>query len=121
MASNLVLRPGHQTEAELVSGVERGVYVERFWYTRLVDETASTITGVTRDACFLIEDGRLTSPVDTGRFTQSVLGLLETVDGVADTVRSQPVMNVWNGCVSAPAIRGHGFRFGSRAQEGGPT
>jgi PmbA protein len=121
VAANLVMAPGDQTEAELVAGVERGVYVERFWYTRLVDETASTITGVTRDACFLIEDGRLTQPVDTGRFTQSVLGLLETVDGVADSVRSQPVMNVWNGCVSAPAIRGHGFRFGNRAQEVRPT
>ena len=117
VASNVVMRPGDQTEAELVAGVERGVYVERFWYTRLVDESASTITGVSRDACFMIEDGRLTRPVDTGRFTQSVLGLLETVDGVADTVRSQPVMNVWNGCVSAPAIRGHGFRFGSRPRK----
>jgi predicted Zn-dependent protease len=118
VAANVVMRPGHDTEAALVAGVERGVYVERFWYTRLVDESASTITGVSRDACFLIEDGRLTRPVDTGRFTQSVLGFLETVDGVADTVRSQPVMNVWNGCVSAPAIRGHGFRFGSRPGEG---
>jgi predicted Zn-dependent protease len=114
VAANVVMRPGDRTEAELVGGVERGVYVERFWYTRLVDRSASTITGVSRDACFLIEDGRLTRPVDTGRFTQSVLGFLETVDGVADTVRSQPVMNVWNGCVSAPAIRGHGFRFGNR-------
>ncbi|MFC4786398.1 TldD/PmbA family protein [Nocardioides sp. MAHUQ-72] len=112
--ANVVMRPGDRTEAELVAGVERGIYVERFWYTRLVDRSASTITGVSRDACFLIEDGRLTRPVDTGRFTQSVLGFLETVDGVADTVRSQPVMNVWNGCVSAPAIRGHGFRFGNR-------
>jgi PmbA protein len=115
VAANIVMRPGGLSEAELIAGVERGVYVERFWYTRLVDRQASTITGVSRDACFLIEDGRLTQPVDTGRFTQSVLGFLETVDGVGDVVRSQPVMNVWNGCVSAPAIRGHGFRFGSRS------
>jgi len=114
VAANVVMQPGRLTEAELIAGVERGVYVERFWYTRVVDRQAGTITGVSRDACFLIEDGALGQPVDTGRFTQSVLDFLGTVDGVGDTVRSQPVMNVWNGSVSAPALRGHGFRFGAR-------
>ncbi len=112
--ANLMMQAGSKTEAELIAGVERGVYVERFWYTRLVDRHATTITGVSRDGCFLIENGRLTLPLATGRFTQSVLGFLHTVDGLGDTSRSQPVMNVWNGCISAPAIRGHGFRFGSR-------
>ncbi len=114
VAANMVMQAGRLTEAELIAGVERGVYVERFWYTRLVDRQAGTITGVSRDACFLIEDGVLGRPVDTGRFTQSVLDFLGTVDGVGDTVLSQPVMNVWNGSVSAPALRGHGFRFGAR-------
>ena len=114
VAANVVMRAGTQTEADLVAGVERGVYIERFWYTRLVDRQASTITGVSRDACFLIADGALGRPVDTGRFTQSVLGFLASVDGVGDRLRSQPVMNVWNGAVTAPAVRGHGFRFGCR-------
>ena len=114
MAANLVLQPGSESEDSLIAGVERGVYVERFWYTRLVDRQASTITGVSRDGCFLIRNGELAEPVSTGRFTQSVLDFLSTIDGVADLVRSQPVMNVWNGSASAPAIRGHRFRFGSR-------
>lgn len=118
VAANVVMKPGQQSEAKLIRGVEHGIYVERFWYTRLVDRTASTITGVTRDACFLIEDGVLTSPVSTGRFTQSVLEFLATVDGVGDALRSQPVMNVWNGAVSAPALRGHEFRFGARPVSG---
>lgn len=119
VAANVVMEPGTATEADLIAGVDRGIYVERFWYTRLVDRSASTITGVSRDGCFLIENGRLTQPLATGRFTQSVLGFLATVDGVGDTVRSQPVMNVWNGSASAPALRGHGFRFGSRPLEAG--
>lgn len=117
VAANVVMNPGTTTEAELIAGVERGVYVERFWYTRLVDRQAGTITGVSRDACFLIRDGQLGRPVDTGRFTHSVLDFLGTVDAVGDELRSQPVMNVWNGAVSAPALRGHGFRFGARPAE----
>lgn len=112
-AANLVLAPGRSTEAELIAGVDHGVYLQRFWYTRMVDRTAGTITGVTRDACFEIVDGRLGRPLAGMRFTQSVLTLLATVDGIGDVVRSVPAMNVWNGCTTAPAIRAHGFRLGA--------
>ena len=112
-AANIVMRPGASTEAELIAGVRRGVYLQRFWYTRMVDRNAGTITGVTRDACFEIVDGRLGRPLAGMRFTQSVLALLATVDGVADTTRSIPMMNVFNGAATAPAIRAHGFRLGA--------
>jgi predicted Zn-dependent protease len=113
VAANVVMDAGDATEAELIAGVERGVYVQRFWYTRLVDRVTATITGVSRDGCFLIEDGRLAAPVAGARFTHSILDFLATVDGVGSARRSQPVMNVWNGAVTAPALRGHGFRFGA--------
>ncbi|MCY1136994.1 TldD/PmbA family protein [Actinoplanes sp. Pm04-4] len=113
VAANLRLEPGDQTEEDLIAGVERGVYVQRFWYTRLVDRVTGTITGVSRDGCFLIENGRLAAPVAGARFTHSVLDLLSTVDGLGSELRSQPVMNVWNGAATAPALRGHKFRFGA--------
>ncbi|WP_026423777.1 TldD/PmbA family protein [Actinokineospora inagensis] len=112
VAANVVMAPG--TEDDLVAGVADGLYIERFWYTRLVDRQASTITGVSRDACFRIVDGRLADPVRGARFTQSVFDLLSAVDGVGIERRAQPIMNVWNGSVTAPAIRAHGFRFGPR-------
>jgi predicted Zn-dependent protease len=111
-APNIVMAGGPQTEDELIADVERGVYLQRFWYTRLVDRITGTITGVTRDACFLIEDGRLTTPLNGMRFTESVLGVLAGVEAVGSDVRSQPVMNVWNGAVSAPPVRGKAFRLG---------
>lgn len=117
VAANVVMDAGDATEAELIAGVERGVYVQRFWYTRLVDRVTATITGVSRDGCFLIEDGRLVAPVAGARFTHSILDFLGTVDGVGSARRSQPVMNVWNGAVTAPALRGHGFRFGAATVE----
>jgi predicted Zn-dependent protease len=104
---------GPHTEDELIAQVERGVYLQRFWYTRLVDRVAGTITGVTRDACFLIEDGRLTAPLDGMRFTESVLTVLAGVQAVGAEVKSQPVMNVWNGAVSAPPVRSAAFRLGA--------
>jgi predicted Zn-dependent protease len=112
-AANIVMTPGELSEDDLIAGVDYGVYVQRFWYTRLVDRVEGTITGVTRDACFLIEHGRLTAPLAGTRFTQSVVGLLAGVDAVGEQLRAQPVMNVWNGATAAPPIRAGAFRFGA--------
>jgi PmbA protein len=113
-AANLIMMPGGASEADLIAGVERGLYIQRLWYNRLVDAEAGTVVGTSRDGCFLIEDGKLTAGLRTGRFTESVLGALARTDGIGSQLISQPVPNVWNGCSSAPAIRVRGFRFGSR-------
>jgi predicted Zn-dependent protease len=104
------MAPG--TDADLLAGVERGLYVQRFWYLRVVDPETTVLTGGSRDACFLVEDGRLTRPVAPARFSESVFGALSRVDAVGPDVLAQPLMNVWNGSVSAPAVRVRGFRFG---------
>jgi predicted Zn-dependent protease len=117
-AANIVMSPGTHTEDELIAHVDHGVYLQRFWYTRLVDRITGTITGITRDACFLIENGRLTTPLEGMRFTESVLGVLAGVEAVGSGVRSQPIMNVWNGAVSAPAARSRAFRLGVAPIEG---
>ena len=117
-AANIVMAPGTATEADLIAGVERGVYLQRFWYTRLVDRSAGTITGVTRDACFLIEDGRLAAPLAGLRFTESVIDVLAQAEAAGRELRSQPVMNVWNGAVSAPPLRTASFRLGAAPVEG---
>ena len=112
-APNIVMSGGPHPEDELIAQLERGVYLQRFWYTRLVDRITGTITGVTRDACFLIEDGRLTTPLNGMRFTESVLGVLAGVEAIGADVRSQPIPNVWNGSISAPSIRSAAFRLGA--------
>ncbi|HEY0933754.1 MAG TPA: metallopeptidase TldD-related protein, partial [Trebonia sp.] len=117
-AANIVMMPGTATEPELIAAVEHGVYVQRFWYTRLVDRAAGAVTGVTRDACFRIENGRLTVPLAGLRFTESVLDVLARAEAAGRDLRSQPTMNVWNGAVSAPALRTPSFRLGAAPVEG---
>lgn len=111
-AASLRLEPGSSTTEELVAGVEQGVYVQRLWYTRVVDAARGLITGTTRDAAFLIRDGRLDRPVTGTRFTESVLDALERVDGLGAELHGIAMMNVWNGATLAPATRVRGFRLG---------
>jgi PmbA protein len=118
-AANIVMSGAAVSEDELIAQLERGVYLQRFWYTRLVDRITGTITGVTRDACFLIENGRLTAPLNGMRFTESVLGVLAGVEAIGADVRSQPIPNVWNGAISAPSMRSAAFRLGAAPVEPG--
>jgi PmbA protein len=113
-AASLIMSPGSASEDDLIAGVERGLYIQRLWYNRLVDAEAGTVVGTSRDGCFLISGGKLTAGLAGGRFNESVLGALARTDGIGRGLVSQPVPNVWNGCATAPAIRVRGFRFGAR-------
>jgi predicted Zn-dependent protease len=112
--ANLILEPGSLSEGELIAGIEHGVYISRFHYTRLVDPEVTSFTGVTRDASFQIESGQLGRSLQASRFTEEIFPVLSRVDGVGSDLVSLPIMNVWNGASSAPALRVRGFQLGFR-------
>lgn len=76
LGANLVLERGTATVDELVAGMERGVLVTDFWYTRILDPRTQVVTGLTRNGVWLVEDGRVVRPVTNFRFTQSFLDAL---------------------------------------------
>ncbi len=39
------MTPGEASEDDLIAGVERGLYIQRLWYNRLVDAEAGTVVG----------------------------------------------------------------------------
>jgi predicted Zn-dependent protease len=84
IALNLALAPGRAANgapattesldpaaASLVAGMERGVLVTDLWYTRVLDPKTLVLTGLTRNGVWLVEDGKITTPVQNFRFTQS--------------------------------------------------
>jgi len=79
---NLVMAVGTTTEAEMIASVTRGVYVTRFHYVNVEDPMKLVLTGMTRDGTFMIENGRLTRPLRSLRFTQAVLEALSHVGAV---------------------------------------
>jgi PmbA protein len=86
--TNLVLIGGGAAdEAELALPIERGIYVTRLWYTNPVREKETLLTGVTRDGTFLIEDGRVTRPIEDMRMTDSALGLFERCEDLGARAR----------------------------------
>jgi PmbA protein len=86
--ANLVLIGGGASdEAELARPIERGIYVTRLWYTNPVREKETLLTGVTRDGTFLIEDGRVTRPLEDMRMTDSILRVLDCCEDLGRETR----------------------------------
>lgn len=63
--------PTAGSAAALVTGVERGLLITDFWYTRVLDPKTLVVTGLTRNGVWLIENGEVSSAVGNVRFTQS--------------------------------------------------
>lgn len=104
MAENLVMAPGEASVKRMVETTERGVYVTRFHYVNLIDPMEVSITGMTRDGTFLIEDGRISKPVKNLRFTVGVLKCLNNIMEIGDR----------SNLVSEPGGYGHRFAVGYR-------
>ncbi|HXF56927.1 MAG TPA: metallopeptidase TldD-related protein [Actinomycetota bacterium] len=77
---NLFLGTGEATLEEMVASTRRGLLVTRFHYTNVVHPIETTITGMTRDGTWLIEEGAVRYPVRNLRFTQSILEALSHVE-----------------------------------------
>lgn len=108
---HLVLEPGAASLDELFAGLDRGLYVTRFHYTNVVHPVTTSITGMTRDGTFLVEDGRIVGGVHDLRFTQSVLDALAGVEAVGRD--AEVATDLFYGSSSAPALRLRGFTFTS--------
>lgn len=108
MPMHLRMRSGSTALSSMVAGIERGLYVTRFNYTRVVHPREVVITGLTRDGTFLIEDGEITTPVRNLRFTQSYVDALNDVVAVGDSLNAS---RGYFGVSCAPALSLGHFRF----------
>jgi PmbA protein len=108
---HLAMLPGGTPQAKLVAGMERGLLVTRFHYTNLVNLMETTITGMTRDGTFWVEDGRVRGAVRNLRFTQSILEALSAVRAVG--AETELASEDGYGAARAPALAIDRFNFSS--------
>jgi predicted Zn-dependent protease len=92
---------GGETLDQLIASVERGLLVTHFWYIRFVNQQTLQHTGLTRDGLFLIENGKITTPVMNFRFLESPVRLLKNTKRLGQAVR---VRGLEGGMMIAPAL-----------------
>jgi predicted Zn-dependent protease len=99
--SSLMLDGGEKSLGDLVASVERGLLVTRFFYIRTVNPQTLQMTGLTRDGLFLIENGKITSPVVNFRFNESPVRMLQNTIGMGKAVRTR---GMEDGMVTPPLV-----------------
>jgi predicted Zn-dependent protease len=80
--TNLFLDGGDSSVEEMIASTELGVLVTRLHYTNSPNPRRVTVTGMTRDGTFLIEDGRIIRALNNQRFHQGVLEMLNAVSSI---------------------------------------
>jgi predicted Zn-dependent protease len=73
---------------EMIAQCREGIYVNRFSNTSMVDSMTGLITGVTRDGCFLVKNGKIEKSVKNFRFLDSPFFFLNKVDALGIPVRA---------------------------------
>ncbi len=108
---HLMLAGGDATVDELVSRVERGLYISRFHYVNgLLDTRRALMTGMTRDGVWHIENGRLTGAAANQRWTESLLDAGRRLGGAsrARTLVAGGLGDAWYVC---PTLLVRGWNF----------
>jgi predicted Zn-dependent protease len=108
--NRLVLEGQDKSLADLIASVERGLLVTHFFYVRELNPRTLQLTGLTRDGLFLIEDGKVTSPVVNFRFNESPVRLLQNTVALGTPVR---VPSSDSGGMIAPPLVAKDFTFAS--------
>lgn len=85
-------KPAAAKVQDLVKQTDRAILVTNFWYIRVANPSDLTLTGMTRDGTFLVEDGQIVAPVKNFRFHESPLRAftqLESCTEPAEAVTSE--------------------------------
>ena len=95
---------------DLIRDTNRGILVTNFWYIRPVNPTDLTLTGMTRDGTFLIEDGQITTPIRNFRFHDSPLRVFNQIESLTDP---QEATSSETGKLLVPAMKIRDFNLSS--------
>ncbi|HET8823312.1 MAG TPA: TldD/PmbA family protein [Thermoleophilaceae bacterium] len=80
--TNTFFAPGDATPEDLIGGVERGLYAVSFGGGQVEPATGDFVFGVSEG--YLIENGKVTSPVRGATLVGNGLEALRAIDGIAD-------------------------------------
>ena len=114
---HMAMAPGNSSTAQMIRACPRGLLIPCFHYVNgLMNPRTALMTGLTREGTFLIEDGKITSPVATMRFTQSILKAFTNVLGISKERRLIASPTTGAGCALVPTMHIARFRFTGKSE-----
>lgn len=78
----LVLDKGESNLDDMIKSVKKGLYISNLHYMNFINPKETSITGLTRDGTFLIENGELKNVVNNLRFTVKIVDILKNITAI---------------------------------------
>lgn len=92
------MAPGQLKEADILEALGTGVYLSNLHYLNWSDMIGGRITGMTRYACFWVENGKIVAPIENMRFDDSIYSFLgENLEAVTDKQHINPDVGTYDG------------------------
>jgi predicted Zn-dependent protease len=98
---------------EMIRSTDKGLIISRFWYIRSTDPRTASVTGLTRDGIWMIENGKISYPVKNFRFNQSIIQML--APGNVEQIGASERVGGGNASL-LPALKLKAFNFTSASE-----
>jgi predicted Zn-dependent protease len=104
---NMRLLGGDSSLEEMIRTTKKGVLITRTFYDNILDPSKLSMTGMTRDGTFLVEDGKVVCGLKNLRYNDSIPRILNNVVQLSNQTWSLREF----GRLSLPAMKVEGFKF----------
>jgi predicted Zn-dependent protease len=115
--SAIVMKAGDKTLSEMLASVKNGLYVSSLHYMNFINHKETSITGLTRDGTFLIENGKLTKVVNNLRFTEKITDIIKSILDIENQTYTVPFSENYGEfgieSVRMPHVKVQGFKISS--------
>ena len=93
-----VMEGGNIGEDDVLAKLGTGVYLSNLHYLNWSDQLGGRVTGMTRYACFWVENGQIISPIEDMRFDDTVYNFFgKNLEAVTNTSRLNPNVGSYGG------------------------
>ena len=95
-ASCLRIDAGSKPLEQMIGSVRKGLYISSLHYMNFINPRETSLTGLTRDGTFLIEDGKISKVVNNLRFTERIERILNNVLELENRCHTIPFSENYN-------------------------
>jgi predicted Zn-dependent protease len=108
--------PGNLAESQILTQLDTGLFLSNLHYLNWSDRPSGRITGMTRYACFWVENGEIIAPIENLRFDDSIYRFLgENLEALTDFVQFIPDVSTYGsralGGIQTPGMLVDEFTF----------
>jgi predicted Zn-dependent protease len=93
-----IMNSGKINENDVLKNIEKGVYLSNLHYLNWSDRIGGRITGMTRYACFWVEDGEIVAPIENMRFDDTIYNIFgQNLEESTDKLHLVPNVGTYDG------------------------